>query len=122
MSDVFHGLPRRLKIGHYTFRVKIQEAVATEDTECWGLADMQSQTISLVQGMGIERALNTVQHEITHCINNVYGVVDESDEETFTTQQTNGQIAFWLDNPKAFTWLAKTLRAVRALQNSKEVE
>jgi hypothetical protein len=120
MSDVFHGLPRRLKIGQFTFRVKVLEKVQVEEDQCFGSADLENQVISLVSKLRLEQAVNTVQHEITHCINYVYGVDDDSTEEQVTTQHTNGQIAFWLDNPKAFAWLARSLRAIRAAAKKDE--
>ena len=122
MSDVFNGLPRRIKVGQYTFRVVISNATAHPDLEgCDGITDFEKFRIYLTESLHRQRAINVVQHELTHAINWVYGVDDGAEEETITTQHTNGLIELWVSNPKVFNWFAKSLRAMKR-ENAKDDE
>ncbi len=118
MSELLKGLPRKVRIGQFTLRFK----VATTDerpelVNCNGLTLFEESLILLeakhVETASAEQLLNTVQHEISHTINIVYGVDDESTEETFVAQHTNGLVAFWIDNPRFETWRRKMLREIK---------
>lgn len=112
MRDIFARLPRVVKIGGYTYRIKV---VATDDPNlahpadpeqrCDGMTYETTQRIYLDATMHPQRAAVVVLHELIHAINSVYGVTDESTEEQVTTQISTGLMAFWRDNPKVFTWL-----------------
>jgi hypothetical protein len=122
MSDVFHGLPRRIKVGQYTFRVLIGTPEVYADLDgCDGITDFEKFRITLHEGVALQRAINVVQHELTHAINWVYGIDDGAQEEHITTQHTNGLIELWMSNPKVVNWFVKNLRAVKR-QNAKDEE
>lgn len=112
--DVFKGLPRRIHVGAATFRV-----VVTHEGDCeylegnHGCAVFNDFRIYLSKDVNLQTALNTVQHEVTHCINWVYGVTDDSTEEQFTTQHSNGQIEVWMRNPRLLNWITRSLRAIK---------
>lgn len=111
-DDIFKGLPRRLQIGAFTFRVVVvdqgDERLAGGD----GLSDISKFLIYLHPNLN-QRVLEVTMHEILHCINWVYGVDDDSTEEHTTTQQSKGLTELWLRNPRLFNWKAKTLRRLR---------
>jgi hypothetical protein len=112
--DVFKGLPRRIHVGPNTFRVVITDAKGNADLEDnYGMTYLEKFQINLHQDMPAQRAAEIVQHEITHCINSVYGVDDDSDEETFTTQHSKGLTELWLRNPRLLNWMVKTVRNAR---------
>jgi hypothetical protein len=112
--DVFKGLPRRLHIGAHTYRVVLSSPAKCEDlVENHGVTDFENFKIYLDETMPAHLAATIVQHEVTHCINLLFGIDDDSTEETFTTQHSRGQIDFWIRNPRAFTWMAKSLRRIR---------
>lgn len=113
--DVFKGLPRRLHIGAHTFRVVItSHAKGCDDLkDNFGVTDFEAFTIHLNEDMPPHQALVIVQHEITHCINDVFGVTDKSTEEQFTTQHSKGLVELWLRNPRLYTWMTKTLKRVK---------
>ena len=114
MSEVYLGLPRRVKIGQYTFRITIATPAQHEILEgCDGITDFEKFRIYLDESLPRQRAINVVQHEITHAINWVYGIDDGAQEEAITTQHTNGLIEMWVSNPKVFNWFAKTLRVMK---------
>lgn len=122
MSDVYHGLPRRIKIGQYTFRITVGSADKHELLEgCDGITDFETFRIYLDEKVHRQRAINVVQHELSHAINWVYGIDDGAEEEHITTQHTNGLIELWVSNPKVFSWFARSLRAMKR-ENSKDEE
>lgn len=122
MSDVFTGLPRRIRVGQYTFRVVVAGAVENPDLEeCDGITDFEKFRIYLNERLHRQRAVNVVQHELIHAINWVYGIDDGVTEEHITTQITNGLVELWLSNPKVVTWVTKNLRAMKR-ENAKDEE
>lgn len=122
MSDVYNGLPRRVKIGQYTFRIVITTADQNDILEgCDGITDFETFKIYLHEHLARQRAINVVQHELTHAINWVYGIDDGAEEEHITTQHTNGLIELWVSNPKVVNWFVKNLRAMKR-ENAKDEE
>lgn len=111
--DLFKGLPRRFQIGSYTFRMKVVPPDHVELGGNNGLTDAEQAVIYINQDIGIARCLEVVQHELTHAINWVYGVKDESDEETFTTQHSKGLVDLGMKHPRWKTWENKMLRTMR---------
>lgn len=111
-DDLFKGLPRRLQIGAYTFRVSVVDQDHEKLAGNEGMTHFDEFRIYLHPKLG-QRALEVVQHEITHCVNWVYGIDDDSTEETFTTQHSKGLTELWMRNPRLWNWFAKTLRQAR---------
>lgn len=122
MSDVFNGLPRRIKVGQYTFRMVVSNSDASPDLDgCDGITDFEKFRIYLDETLHRQRAINVVQHELIHAINWVYGVADGAEEEHITTQVTNGLVELWVSNPKVVNWIVKNLRAMKR-ENAKDEE
>lgn len=120
MSDVYLGLPRKAKIGQYTFRITLTTAEKNSIlVDCDEMTDFVAFRIYIDENLHRQRAINVVQHELTHAINWVYGVDDGAEEETITTQHTNGLIELWVNNPKIFNWFVKSLRTMKR-ENAKE--
>lgn len=113
--DAFKGLPRRVHIGPFTFRVVVESKHQGHEflDENDGCCDTNGQRIFVRGDLTLALAINVVQHEISHAINWVYGVTDDSTEEQFTNQHSNGQIEVWLRNPRLWNWFAKQLRVLR---------
>lgn len=113
MSDVYVGLPRKAKIGQYTFKIVLTtEEKNAELIDCDGLCDFEVFKIYLDENLPRQRAINVVHHELTHAINWVYGIDDGALEEAITTQVTNGLCALWINNPKTFDWFVKSVKKV----------
>lgn len=122
MSDAFVGLPRRIKVGQYTFRLMVTNPTEQPDLEnCDGLTDFNKFHIYLDETMRRQRAINVVQHELIHAINWVYGVNDGAEEEHITTQVTNGLVEMWMSNPKVVNWFVKNLRVMKR-ENARDDE
>lgn len=113
--DVFKGLPRRVHVGHATFRIVVcapADSVHLAD-ENDGCTVLQEYKIFLNNEMHLQAAVEVVQHEVTHAINWVYGVDDDSTEEQFTTQHSKGQLEVWMRNPRLLNWIVKQLRLMK---------
>lgn len=122
MNDVFNGLPRRVKIGQYTFRLTVSTPTENPILEgCDGITNFETFRIYLDDTLHRQRAVNVVQHELIHAINWVYGVNDGAEEEHITTQVTNGLVEMWMSNPKVVSWFNKNLRATKR-ENAKDEE
>jgi hypothetical protein len=111
--DSYKGLPRRITVGAFTFRVHIEPETHPELVDAFGCCNTNKQLIYLREGQDAALALNTVVHELSHAVNWVYGVEDDSTEEQFTGSHTNGMIDMWMRNPRLFLWIAKLLRQAK---------
>jgi hypothetical protein len=108
MNDIFAKLPRKWKVGSYTFNVMVVPAGTAVLDEADGITHMSAETVHLDASMTPMRASVVVLHEAIHIINWVFGVTDGSDEETIATQVSTGLLAFWHDNPKVMQWINRT--------------
>ncbi|MBT2321271.1 hypothetical protein J7E62_02720 [Variovorax paradoxus] len=112
--DHYKGLPRRIHVGPTTFRVVVGTAELHPClTDCCGITVFEEYRIYLHDGMLLQAAVNTVIHEVSHAINWVYGVTDDSTEEQFVTQNSNGLVEVWMRNPRLLNWIVKQLRAMK---------
>ncbi len=114
MSELFATLPKKWKVGSYTFGVHLFPTNSPEIDGVDGHTDFAKQMICLDESMSAERAAVVVLHEAIHVINWVFGVTDDSSEEEFTTQVSTGLMSFWKINPRVMTWLNKA----RKLKNA----
>jgi hypothetical protein len=112
-ADVFKGLPRRIQVGQFGFRVLIEPETHEMLTEAFGRCDTTARRIFLRAGMDPALALNTVCHEVTHAVNWVMDLEDGATEEAFTSRHTNGLIDVWMRNPRLFAWISKTLELAK---------
>lgn len=112
MSELhYRGIPKKVRIGCYWFRVEVAEFEDHEAEQSFGHMNPISQKIRLRPGMTAQNLANTFIHEVLHGIY-FYLVPDrdsEDPEEDFVTKGANGLCAFWQDNPKAVSWWQRTL-------------
>lgn len=122
VPDVFRTLPRRIAIGAYTFRVKLvpagHEKLKDEDSDSDGMTVFDEQCIYLCSSLALHRALNVVQHEVSHAINWVNDVSDESTEEEFVTRNTNGLVEVQMRNPRYVRWVNSAIRRFKKESSS----
>lgn len=104
-------LPLPVKVGPYLIRFKwMDEGPETgDDVEVdLGQFDMDKENIML-HPILVERPtfyLEVVLHELTHAINEVYGVSeDHHSEEKMTKQQARGWAQVVKDNPAFWEWI-----------------
>jgi len=110
---VYHGLPRRIHIGPYTFRVVFATARHEQLRDSDGCCVFSELRIYLRTNLNLQLAVNTVVHEVTHAINFAYGIEDGATEEFFTTNHSTGQVDVWVRNPRLMNWYVKQIRRIR---------
>lgn len=115
MSDLLDParLPKRLKVGGYRFKLEFVEADHNDVVDSYGATFFQTGRIVISEGLSLQNLVNTLLHEVQHCINNSYGVDDGADEEHSTTQSANGWQQVYVDNPKLELWLHRAYRELR---------
>lgn len=114
MNDLYSSLPKRVKVGPYTYRIIPAPAGSPGLGENnYGMTVFDIATIYLDENMDAARLLNTTIHEIGHAINQAYGVVDGVEEETVATQSANGWMQVYIDNPRLLQWIQRAVREVR---------
>lgn len=111
-------LPRTLRIAGNVFKVKIVGPRRKEIANNNGVCLVDSREIllhaTMVKSGELSLIVNTVVHEITHGINCLFGISDNSTEENFTEYHTNGIIAFYVENPGYVAWMVQALGALSA--------
>lgn len=120
MTDVFLKLPKKLKVGTYTFNIKIVPATDPDLDGNDGMTLFHKFEILFDEELHSQRAHVVVLHEVIHAINFVYGIEDGSTEEHVTTQLSTGFAGFMKDNPKLFQWISANIRRQKrdgAVQN-----
>jgi hypothetical protein len=113
MNDLAEKLPKKVKVGAYTYAL---QRVPNDNTELegnYGMTLLEAGRVLFAADIPFERLVNTVLHEIGHCINHNYGVEDRAKEEQIATQSANGWQQVYLDNPKLEMWLHKSYRELR---------
>lgn len=118
MADVFALLPRRIKVGSYSYVVRVvlgshPELENGAADGAWGITDLNAHRIYLNKDMALDRAANVVWHEITHAINAEYGITDGAREERVTELGSNGWMQVNLDNPRLEQWLHRAWQSLR---------
>lgn len=117
MSGIFTGLPRKVHIGAYTFRIHVVRSDHPRLEKRPGRTDLSTQEVYIDRDL-VQLAIEIVQHELTHCINWVYGLHDNSREETFTHRHSTGFADLVTRNPKYLVWMIGAVENVRRLAKS----
>ena len=118
-ADCFTTLPRKLKVGNFTYRVHVlppddpRLKVDEESEHGYGLTDTISLKVYLDGSMQRENALTVVLHETQHMIDSVFGIDDSATEEHVATMSGVGWFNVWMDNPKLPTWVTRMTREIR---------
>lgn len=105
----YDGLAKEVRVGCYTFTVNVTEAADAAANNEFGHTNFLSLRIRLSPNQAPQQLANTMLHECMHAIHWVYGLRDDSDEESFTNLSANGLCAFFQDNPDVMTWLRTNL-------------
>ena len=116
-SSPYSGIPTKVRIGCYMFRIEVGEFDDHEAEGSFGHMNPISQKIRLRPGMSAQNLANTFIHEIMHGIHWFLGAGSGYDkdsdaydiEEDYTLKGANGLCTFWQDNEKAVVWWARLL-------------
>lgn len=104
MSDVYEGMPKKLKIGCFQFRIEVTDAEDSESDGEFGHMNPINQKIRLRPGMTAQNLADTFIHEVLHAIHWHASLHDGSIEEEFTLLSAHGLCSLWQDNPKQMAW------------------
>lgn len=114
MIDPYKGIPKRVKVGSYFFRIEVRDFEDHEAEGSFGHMNPINQKIRLRPGMTAQNLANTFIHEVMHAIywfhsaghfslaNGEQTIRDI--EEEYVTKGANGLCAFVQDNPRAISW------------------
>jgi len=114
MTDVYKGLPAKVRIGCHLFDVVVGTYENHEEEGTYGHMNSFQKRISLRPGMCATQAANTFIHEVIHAIHWTYGLFKGDEEpqpteEEYTMLAANGLCAFVQDNPAAIKWWQRNL-------------
>lgn len=116
MSDVYKGIPKKVRIGCFVLDVIVGTSLDHEQAGTYGHMNPFQKHISLRPGMDAGQLSNTFIHEVIHAIHWVYGLIrspeaPQPSEEDYTELTANGLCAFWQDNPKAVLWWQRLVKS-----------
>ena len=122
MSDLLKTLPRRIKIGHYTWRVVVGDSVThPEQLEgAHGLTDYDTLKIYIRADEALSITVDTVLHELDHAINYAANLTDNSLEEEYVTRGTTVRLDTYLRNPRLWVWMNRAMRELKRDARSEE--
>lgn len=100
-------MPKKVVIGCYTWDVEIMNPGDAWST--FGHMNSMNNRIRVAPNQTPEQLGNTFFHEVLHAIHWLYGCSEDSSEEDFTNQGTNGICAFARENPDAWVWFTQMI-------------
>jgi hypothetical protein len=103
-TTTYSRRPTKVVVLNQTFKV---EWLAT--LESHGCVDLNKCVIQIDKGYPKETMVDTLLHELIHCVNHVMDVNDKTTEEQSTTRLATGLCTVWKHNPKVFEWIHKQL-------------
>lgn len=109
MGEYYAGIPRSVKVGPYTFVIKLEDAC---HDDALGTFSFDRAEIGLRIGQGSAVcALDTVLHEVMHAVYRVFALPTKAaEEEQIVGAMSTGMIQVFMDNPGLVSWINKTLR------------
>lgn len=107
---VLRTLPRRIKVGAYDWRIKVDPG----PSEDYGETDYDKAEITIwpANHQSPERLVGTVIHELLHVIyadKELDGAVGDR-EETVVVGFEIGLVSLFRDNPKLLNWIKRGLK------------
>ena len=67
-------IPKKIKIGPYTYDVVYKDNLTHENNKLWGLCDRESHNIYLQKKMDAQKKKEVLLHECLHAIEESYGI------------------------------------------------
>jgi hypothetical protein len=110
VEAVLKTLPRRIKVGAYDWRIKINN----DPSEDYGEANFEKAIITIwpANHQSPDRVVGTVLHELLHVIysnEELSGAVGDP-EETIVLSFETGLVSLFRDNPKLLNWIKRGLK------------
>ena len=112
VEAVLRTLPRKIKVGAYDWRIKIE----TEGELDYGETDYDAAVIRLwpANHQSPERLVGTVIHELLHIIHEDRELTPKDakgyEEELVVVAFETGLVSLFRDNPKLLNWIKRGLK------------
>jgi hypothetical protein len=105
---VLRTLPRRIKVGAYDWRIKVDPG----PSEDYGETNFDKAEITIwpANHQSPERIVGTVIHELLHCIYGDAGLDVNDEEERVVVSFETGLVSLFRDNPKLLNWIKRGLK------------
>lgn len=100
-------LPPYAKVGHRKYKIESYTAQIASADQRYGFCDLSNAIIKVDAQYGIEKARDTLLHEILHAIYYEWGLQDEDKEERIVSQYGTALTQVMCDSPELRTWLGK---------------
>jgi len=107
VEAVLRTLPRRIKVGAYDWRIKVDPG----PSEDYGETDFDKAEINIwpANHQSPERLVGTVIHELLHVIYDAAGLEGLAEEPVVGGFET-GLVSLFRDNPKLLNWIKRGLK------------
>jgi hypothetical protein len=109
VEAVLKTLPRRIKVGAYDWRIKVDPG----PSEDYGETNFDKAEITIWPAIhqSPERLVGTVIHELLHVIYDNEAIEDKrSSEEAIVVSFETGLVSLFRDNPKLLNWIKRGLK------------
>jgi hypothetical protein len=105
---VLRTLPRRIKVGAYDWRIKVDPGPSEDFGET--NYDKAEITIWPANHQSPERLVGTVIHEALHVIYDDKELATSNEEEAVVVAFETGLVSLFRDNPKLLNWIKRGLK------------
>jgi hypothetical protein len=105
---VLRTLPRRIKVGAYDWRIKVDPG----PSEDYGETNFDKAEITIwpANHQSPERLVGTVIHELLHVIYDGINARERELEEPVVVGFETGLVSLFRDNPKLLNWIKRGLK------------
>lgn len=113
--DAYKGLPKTVKIGPFSIKIKIMPESWREKNDAYGICDSDNSIIYLCRQQGTpEFATDTLIHELMHAVYRTFHLATGDDEERICGAMATGFSGLLQENPKLLQWIASHIHPPRA--------
>lgn len=107
-------MPKKIKVSYSDYEISEARKEFADQNLFDGLTDFEQQKIKYKADLKPNDVVNTIIHEILHCINFHFGMKhtqaqSSKMEEQFVDCAANGLTTVFRDNPELLTWIKATL-------------
>jgi hypothetical protein len=102
-------LPKKVTVGAYTFKIKRWSQEMTQDKDAYGQFLPRQMYIGLDPNLTGTLLLDTLIHEINHCVFFAYNIHDKDEEERTVHTISTAWTQIYRDNPRLLKFIAKTV-------------
>lgn len=98
-------LPKKIKVAGQTFKINLWGHHTASSYHKFGEFNLLDKTISIDNSLDNLKFIETLIHELLHCIYYMYTIEGEDDEERTVTSISKGLVQVYKNNPKLLTFI-----------------